>query len=75
MESLMWAIYLDKGIAEVTQFINAYIYPTLEEILRDNLTKDFKTIIQEYAQAEFDITPTYDVIEEVGPDHDKNFTV
>jgi len=75
MEALMWAIYLDAGLQEVTRFIDTYIYPSITHILRDNLTKDFKTIVQEYAQAEFDITPTYNVEEESGPDHNKNFIV
>jgi dsRNA-specific ribonuclease len=48
-----------------TLFINKYIYPTIKEIIEQNLTKDFKTTIQEYAQAEYEITPSYKVISEV----------
>ncbi|USN58855.1 MAG: hypothetical protein H6767_01910 [Candidatus Peribacteria bacterium] len=51
------------------------MYPSLEKILKYNLTKDFKTLIQEYAQAEYDITPTYEVLSEDGPDHNKQFEV
>jgi len=51
------------------------VYTTLDNILKHNLFKDFKTLIQEYAQAEYDITPTYRVLDESGPDHDKNFLV
>jgi dsRNA-specific ribonuclease len=47
-----------------SDFVNRYIYSTLDEILKNNLTKDFKTIIQEYAQAKYDITPTYNVLSE-----------
>jgi len=51
------------------------VYPSLKYILEHNLHKDFKSIIQEYAQAEYDITPSYDLLSSEGPDHDKVFEV
>ncbi|MCH2189000.1 ribonuclease III, partial [Candidatus Gracilibacteria bacterium] len=75
MEAIIGAIYLDTDMKEVTKFIHTYIYPSLEEILKNNLTKDFKTLVQEYTQAEFDITPRYELIHECGPDHDKHFEI
>jgi dsRNA-specific ribonuclease len=44
-----------------SDFVNKYIYITLDDILKNNKTKDHKTIIQEYAQAEYEITPTYQI--------------
>ena len=75
VESLIWAIYLDLWFKEVKKFIDINIYPTIKDILKNNLTKDYKTLIQEYAQAKFDITPNYNIISESWPDHDKNFVV
>lgn len=75
VEAILWAIYLDLWIEESTIFVNKYIYPTITEILEKNLTKDYKTTIQEYAQAEFEITPSYKVLEESWLDHDKTFNV
>jgi len=75
VEALLWAIYIDLWIDTATNFVNKYIYPTIEEILENNLTKDYKTTIQEYAQAEYDITPNYKVINESWLDHDKTFEV
>lgn len=75
LEAFLWAIYLDLGINSASDFVNKYIYSTLDEILKNNLTRDFKTIIQEYAQAKYDITPTYQVLSESWPDHDKDFIV
>lgn len=75
VEAVIGAIYIDLWIEQSKIFIDRYIYSTLEDILDNNLTKDFKTLIQEYAQAEFDITPHYQVINESWPDHDKDFTV
>ena len=75
LEAIIWAIYLDIGMEEVTKFIHTHIYSTIDDIFENNLTKDYKTMIQEFAQAQFDITPYYRMIEESGPDHSKNFIV
>ncbi len=75
VEALLWAIYVDLWINHATIFVNKYIYPSVTEILKNNLTKDFKTTIQEYAQAEYEITPRYEVISEKWLDHDKTFEV
>lgn len=75
LEALIWAIYLDFWIAWAKKFIDKHIYSTLESILDNNLTKDFKTSIQEFAQANYDITPSYKVLKESWPDHNKIFKV
>lgn len=75
LEAFIWALYLDLWLEKAREFINRYVYVTLESIFESNNFKDFKSLIQEYAQAEFDITPTYDVLLEEWPDHDKNFKV
>lgn len=75
LEAFLWALYLDLGIEEAKIFIDNYIYTSLDEILRNNLTKDYKTMIQEYSQSKFDITPSYQVLSESWPDHDKTFEV
>ena len=75
VEALLWAIYSDIWFTESKKFVNKYIYPSVKEILKNNLTKDYKTIIQEYAQAKFDITPKYIELNESWPDHDKIFVI
>lgn len=75
LEAFIWALYLDLWLEPAREFITDNIYSTLKWILDSKNFKDFKSIIQEYAQAEFDITPTYDVLLEEWPDHDKNFQV
>lgn len=75
MEAFIWALYLDLWFEEARIFIDKYIYSTKEEILNETNIKEFKTLIQELAQAEFDVTPTYEVISETGFDHEKTFTM
>jgi len=75
VESLLWAIYIDLWFDTAKIFIDSYIYPSIENILENNLTKDYKTTIQEYAQAEYETTPNYKVLNESWLDHDKIFEV
>ncbi len=75
VEALIGAIYIDLWLGIATDFINTYIYPSIDEIMEHNLIKDYKTTIQEYAQAKYEITPYYNVISEFGLDHDKTFEV
>ncbi len=75
VEALLWAIFIDQWLDTARNFIDKYIYPSITLIFENNLTKDFKTTIQEYAQSEYDITPNYKVIDESWLDHDKTFKV
>jgi dsRNA-specific ribonuclease len=45
-------------------FINEYIYSSLKELMENSMIKDYKTVIQEYAQKEFEKTPHYKLLEE-----------
>lgn len=75
MEAFIWALYLDSWYSEAQKFVAKHIYSTLPYILDHGLFKDFKTLFQEFTQAQMDITPHYSVIKEMGPDHNKNFIV
>lgn len=75
VESLIGAIYLDQGIDSVDQFAGKYIFPRLSEIVAKNLHHDHKSTLQEIIQAQGQPTPTYHVVSEIGPDHQKLFTV
>lgn len=72
-EALIGAIFLDQGLDAAESFIKKIILPNLKEILEKNLYKDFKSQLQEKAQEKYGVTPTYKVIEEIGPDHAKTF--
>jgi len=77
-ESITGAIFLDQkenGFAEAEKFIMKNIISELPEILEKKLYMDPKSRFQEVAQEKESITPSYRVIEETGPDHDKKFIV
>ncbi len=74
-EALVGALYLDQGYKVCYSFIEKHILPYLSEIIESKLYQDPKSLFQEEAQEQSGITPTYSVIEEWGPDHDKHFKV
>lgn len=74
-EALIGAIYLDQGLDTAKVFIEKNIVSKLPNILKHKLYLDPKTRFQETAQEKAGITPTYRVLQEDGPDHEKNFTI
>ncbi|KKW21206.1 MAG: Ribonuclease 3 [Parcubacteria group bacterium GW2011_GWB1_52_7] len=75
IEALIGAIYLDQGYEAAEAFILNTVSPRLEKVLEQNLHRDPKSLFQEEAQERVGITPTYEVIREWGPDHDKHFVI
>ncbi len=75
MESIIGAIYLDRGYDVAKKFIHDFITPHLDKVIEDESWIDAKSLFQEKAQEHTGITPLYKTIKEVGPDHDKHFTV
>ena len=75
MESLIGAIYLDQEYEVAKEFIMKWVWSHIEEILELGLYLDPKSRFQESAQEKAGVTPTYKVLEEAGPDHNKYFRV
>ena len=74
-EALLGAIYLDQGIEAASDFVHTHLIVKLSQIIEQQLYKDAKSTLQERAQEEISVTPTYRVLSETGPDHNKMFTV
>ncbi len=74
-EALIGAIYLEKGYEAAQAFIYQNIINKLEVILESGSWRDPKSHLQEVSQRVDGATPNYRVLEEVGPDHDKLFTL
>jgi len=75
MEALIGAIYLDQGYQIIKEFIERHILSKLPYIIEHKLYLDSKTKFQEASQEKMGITPTYQVLRENGPDHNKEFAV
>jgi ribonuclease-3 len=74
-EAVIGAIYLERGYADAEVFINKHITAKLDTILQEGTWRDPKSHLQEVSQRIDGATPQYKVLEEVGPDHDKVFTL
>lgn len=74
-EAVIGAIYLDQGYQAAKNFIEKSLLTTFKGILDSGSWLDAKSHLQELAQSREDFTPTYKVLSEEGPDHDKIFTV
>ncbi len=75
MEALIGAIYLDSNYISAKTFVNKFITPNLEQVIRHGLDKDAKSSLQEKVQAKLKLTPTYRMLDEKGPEHEKTFRV
>lgn len=75
MEAVIGAIYLDQGYDAAEKFISENVLVKLPEILESKSYKDPKSELQEIVQEKFRVTPSYQVLAEFGPAHEKEFTV
>lgn len=74
-EAFVGAVFLDAGYASAEDFIKKSLLPKTDEIVKNKLWRDAKSLVQEKAQEFHNLTPSYKVLSESGPDHDKHFTV
>ena len=74
-EALVGGIYIDQGYDAARDFIHRHLLPKIDEIVKNRLWQDAKSALQEKAQDVEGITPSYAVMRESGPDHDKQFVV
>lgn len=74
-EALIGAIYLERGYDDAAVFISKHIISKLDHILETESWRDPKSYLQEVMQRTDGVTPRYVVLDEIGPDHDKVFTL
>ena len=74
-EAFLGALYLDQGYDTAKKFVEGQLFPFLDEVVEKKLWQDSKSHFQEQAQEHMNITPTYETLREIGPDHNKKFVV
>jgi ribonuclease-3 len=74
-ESLVAAIYLDGGLDAARTFILELLGPEIEAAAESEASGNFKSLLQQVAQREFNTTPQYVMLDEKGPDHSKCFKI
>ena len=74
-ESLIAAIYLDGGDSAAREFIERHVIPEILEAVEGEHGGNYKSLLQQLAQREYGTTPTYQLLDEKGPDHSKCFKI
>ena len=75
MEAILGAVYLDGGLEKVSKVIDQLILSDYENFMNDKSIYNFKGELLELVQIDGRGVPRYEVIEEIGPDHEKVFVV
>ena len=74
-EAIIGAIYLDSGINKVQEFVNLLVLNNIDQALENTQTRNYKSELLELVQSTGLEPPTYEVISEEGPEHEKIFTI
>ena len=74
-EAIIAAVYLDGGLRRAQGFIRRHLRPVLEQVLRREHSRNFKSLLQQAVQAQGWPSPQYRVVETRGPDHAREFEV
>ncbi len=73
LESVIAAIYVDGGFDAARSFILRTFASLLDRADAEQDQGNFKSLLQQYAQQQFNATPVYALLDEKGPDHNKCF--
>ena len=75
IEALIAAMYFDGGLEQSEKFIIENLKDAMDNATTHVGDKDFKSALQEKLQVNGEVMIEYNVISEMGPDHDKTFEV
>lgn len=73
-EALMGAIYLDGGLEAAKHFLFSHFSEDIKRLVQEPAS-NWKSLLQDYCQKLCQMTPTYTIVEQEGPEHNKSFTV
>ena len=75
-EAVIGAYYLDcQNISRVRNFVLRFIAAEINLVIESRHEKDYKTLLQEYCQKTYNDCPSYKLLDETGPEHQKRFQV
>ncbi len=73
LEAVIAAIYIDGGFEAASGFIFEAFAPEISRADAEQSHGNYKSLLQQHAQQQFNATPVYVLLDEKGPDHDKCF--
>lgn len=75
LEAVLGAVYLDRGFRAIFKRVEKHFEKIVKRVGAEGFAKDYKTRLQEMAQARFRLTPQYKLMKATGPDHSKTFEI
>lgn len=75
VEAVIGAYYLDSGYKAAEKLVLSFMIPTIEKYISDSGKKDYKSLLQEAHQKKYKSCPSYELVKETGPDHERTFWV
>lgn len=75
VEAVIAAIYLDGGIESARKFVLTQMDEIIQDSIKGRIFRDYKTHLQEVIQSQGETNIIYDLVEEIGPDHNKKFVM
>lgn len=75
LEAVIGAIYIDGGLENAKKFVKKFIIDDVQKFYNKPIPVNYKSMLLEYIQDTTKTIPKYEIINEVGPDHKKIFTV
>jgi len=73
LETVIAAIHIDGGFEAARDFILRIYGSLIEQADAEQDHGNFKSLLQQYSQEQFTATPSYVLLDEKGPDHNKCF--
>ena len=73
LEAIFGAAFLDAGFEKARDLVLSLVTPEINKVLNDTHRKDYKTLLQEYAQKYHKTCPAYTMDRKTGPDHDRTY--
>lgn len=74
-EAVLGAVYLDGGYESVRRLIHNSLMRIMDEVLSDVELANYKSLLLEFSQSHGFGAPSYEVVQESGPEHRKHFVV
>ena len=75
LEAVIAAIFLDQGLAVTSESVLSLFKEEMGRVVSRSAEVDYKSRLQELIQAKQQTAPVYQLVEAVGPAHDRRFTV
>ena len=73
LETVIAAIYIDGGFDAAREFILRIFGSLIEQSDAEQAQGNYKSLLQQHSQEQFTATPSYMLLDEKGPDHNKCF--